>query len=143
MNSDDGVVSLTGLGERALNESPQVMATWCAGLPPYIIIEGISYRIRLDPLLGAAEGLSAKISPARGEIVICDARPAVDQWASLLHEILHFITDGLDKGDPENLVTALSSRLFGVIRQNRICFTTCTADPPDEPTNDPCGCSKE
>ena len=119
-----------------------------AGFPPYLILEGVKKKIRTDPLLQAAEAVDGRNYGHRGEIVVCNLPPILQQWEILLHEIIHDALDGvldplMASQDAESVVTVLSQRLFGMLRTNRVCFAMLSASPPKNETDNNCECGRK
>jgi len=85
-------------------------------LPKSLAIEGIEYKVHLVPNLAATEQRFAEIDFVRQCINLEGNTKPDQQWESLLHEIIHAITQG--EGIEENFVARTSRRLFGVLRAN-------------------------
>ncbi len=97
-------------------------------LPAYLLIEGVPVHIQTDDRVLGSDGDYGVISMVRGTITICGLSPIPWQWSTLLHEILHPIADRC--GVTDDQIDTIARRLFGVLRENNICFKTLTADPP-------------
>lgn len=85
-------------------------------LPKRLCIEGLEYKVVLAPGLAAGSQRFAEVDFINQRISI-DATIHLDQqWESLLHEILHCITQGEAVDEP--LTGRLGRRLFGALVMN-------------------------